>query len=128
MTNIELLKELRQRVENGTFGFKQIMEKPDEDILNRCYTMRYSKFGISLLKNMDEQQWYFPKNFDFNQLQDDKIYLLWIKLPPIIVRNSTLFTENHVVYIEEFSPEMLELENILRNKVFKELFINKENY
>ena len=128
MTNIELLKELRQRVENGTFGYTKIMEKPDEDILNKCYTMRYSKFGISLLKNMDEEQWYFhfPQNFDFNQLQDNKIYLLWIKLPPIIVRNSTLFTENHVVYIEEFSPEMLELENILRNEVFKELVINKK--
>ena len=76
MTNIELLKELRQRVENGTFGYTKIMEKPDEDILKKCYTMRYSKFGISLLKNMDEEQWYFPKNFDFNQLQDNKIYLL----------------------------------------------------
>ena len=128
ITNIELIKELRQRVENGTFGYTKIMEKPDEDILSKCYTMRYSKFGISLLKNMDEVQFYFPKNFDFNQLQDNKIYLLWIKLPPIIVRNSTLFTENHVVYIEEFSPEILELENILRNKIFKELFINKENY
>ena len=128
MTNIELLKELRQRVENGTFGYTEIMDKPDEDILNKCYTMRYSKFGISLLKNMDEAQWYFPKNFDFNQLQDNKIYLLQIKLPPIEKRRTSLFIENHVVYIEEFSPEMLELENILRNEVFTELVINKENY
>ena len=128
MTNIELLKELRQRVENGTFGYTEIMDKPDEDILNKCYTMRYSKFGISLLKNMDEAQWYFPKNFDFNQLQDNKIYLLWIKLPPIEKRRTSLFIENHVVYIEEFSPEMLELENILRNEIFKELILIKENY
>ena len=128
MTNIELLKELRQRVENGTFGYTKIMEKPDEDILNKCYTMRYSKFGISLSKDDYNEQWYFPKNFDFNQLQDNKIYLLWFQLPPIEKRSTSLFTEYHVVYIEEFSPEMLELENILQNKVFKELFINKENY
>lgn len=128
MTNIELLKELRQRVENGTFSYTKIMEKPDDDILNKCYTMRYSKFGISLLKNTDETQWYFPKNFDFNQLQDNKIYLLWIKLPPIEKRSTTLFTENNVVYIEEFSPELLELENILRNEIFKELVLIKENY
>ena len=128
MTNIELIKELKQRVENGTFGYTKIMEKPDEEILNKCYTMRYSKYGISISKDIYNEQWYFPNNFDFNQLQDNKIYLLWFQLPPIEKRSTSLFTEHHVVYIEEFSPEMLELENILQNKVFKELFINKENY
>lgn len=125
VSSIELLKEVSERISTGKIGFKQIMEKPDEEILNKCYTMRYSKYGISILKDIYNEQWYFPKNFDFNQLQDNKIYLLWIKLPPIEKRSTSLFTENNVVYIEEFSPEILELENILQNKVFEVLFINK---
>lgn len=116
MTNLELISELKQRIENETFGYIKIMDKPDDDILKKCYQMRYSGWWM---KTGDNGKWNYPINFDVNLIKDDKQYLVWCALPPLKDRNK-IFTENNVVYIEEFSSEMLELEELLYNNIFKE--------
>lgn len=116
MTNLELIMELKQRIENGTFGYIKIMDKPSNDILKKCYQMRYSGWWM---KTGDNGEWKYPSDFNVNLIKDDKQYLVWCTLPPLKDRNK-IFTENNVVYIEEFSSEMLKLEEILYNNIFNE--------
>lgn len=110
VSNVDLLKEVLDRISTSKIGFKQVMEKPDDKELEK-YNLDIRK-GFKLIPNTFlNHKVYYPNGFSYFKIDSNKLYKIWYK-ESFPSDNADTSTTLWIKYLEEESDEIALLEMI----------------
>lgn len=117
VSNVDLLKEVLDRISTSKIGFKQVMEKPDDKELEK-YHIDIRK-GFKLIPNTFlNHKVYYPNGFSYFKIDSDKLYKIWFRESEAS-DPADLSQTLWIYYIEEQTDEieLLEAIRILLNRM-----------
>lgn len=101
VSNVDLLKEVLDRISTCKIGFKQIVEKPDDKELEQCHLD--IRKGIDLTPNTFlNHKVYYPTGFSYFNIDTNKLYKIWYKDGEA----SDTYKSLWIYYIEEQTDEI----------------------
>ena len=110
VSSVELLKEVFKRISTGKIGFTQVMDKPDDKVLEK-YDIDIRK-GFKLLPNTFlNHKVYYPNGFSYFKIDNNKLYKIWFRESEAS-DTTDLSKTLWIYYIEEASDEIDLLEAI----------------
>lgn len=110
VSNVDLLKEVLDRISTNKIGFKQVMEKPDDKELEK-YHLDIRK-GFKLIPNTFlNHKVYYPNGFSYFKIDSDKLYKIWFRESEAS-DTADLSQTLWIYYIEEQTDEIELLESI----------------
>ena len=78
VSNVDLLKEVLDRISTSKIGFQQVMEKPDDKELEK-YDLDIRK-GHKLIPNTFlNHKVYYPNGFSYFKIDNNKLYKIWYR-------------------------------------------------
>lgn len=114
VSNVDLLKEVLDRISTSKIGFKQVMEKPDIKELEK-YHVKYHvdiRKGHKLIPNTFlNHKVYYPNGFSSFNIDSDKLYKIWFRESEAS-DTADLSKTLWIYYIEEQTDEIELLEAI----------------
>lgn len=110
VSNVDLLKEVLDRISTSKIGFKQVMEKPDDKELEK-YNLDIRK-GFKLIPNTFlNHKVYYPNGFSYFKIDSNKLYKIWFRESEAS-DTADLSQTLWIYYIEEQTDEIELLESI----------------
>lgn len=110
VSNVDLLKEVLDRISTSKIGFKQVMEKPDDKELEK-YHVDIRK-GHKLIPNTFlNHKVYYPNGFSYFKIDSNKLYKIWFRESEAS-DPADLSQTLWIYYIEEQTDEIELLEAI----------------
>lgn len=110
VSNVDLLKEVLDRISTSKIGFKQVMEKPDDKELEKCH-LDIRKGDKLIPDTFLNHKVYYPNGFSYFNIDSNKLYKIWFRESEAS-ETADLSQTLWIYYIEEQTDEIELLEAI----------------